>query len=363
VEVLVHINASEDETADIKNANAALHEQLMAWIESHQDEKLRFFALFDNALPAKKAGVGLARKIAMDEAVARFDAIGVDGTIVCLDADTTCQPNYLESIHRHFSLHTSSPAASIHFEHPLNGAEFESSVYEGIVRYELFLRYFRHALRFVGHPHSIYTVGSAMVVRSSAYQKQGGMNKRQAGEDFYFLQKMMPLGGFSEIIDTTVYPSPRPSDRVPFGTGRAISKWLNEENDAYLTYDLNSFLVLKPFFEQTTFFYSASEVEMESQIQSYAPALKAFLTNERAVKKMVEVRANCRDQGSFEKRFFLWFNGFVVLKYMHFARDGYYPLKSLLPEASILLETMNEKGSGGSPRELLNTFRILDKKA
>ena len=43
---------------------------------------------------------------------------------------------------------------------------------------------------FVGYPDSIYTIGSAFAVRAEAYMKQGGMNRRQAGEDFYFLYKL-----------------------------------------------------------------------------------------------------------------------------------------------------------------------------
>jgi len=42
------------------------------------------------------------------------------------------------------------------------------------------------------------------------------MNRKQAGEDFYFIQKLMPLGGYFALNSTAIYPSPRESSRVPF---------------------------------------------------------------------------------------------------------------------------------------------------
>ena len=39
-----------------------------------------------------------------------------------------------------------------------------------------------------------------MAVRADAYLRQGGMNRRKAGEDFYFLNKFMVLGGYGEML-------------------------------------------------------------------------------------------------------------------------------------------------------------------
>ncbi|MEZ4848575.1 MAG: hypothetical protein R3B93_08135 [Bacteroidia bacterium] len=72
--------------------------------------------------------------------------------------------------------------------------------------------------------HAFHCVGSSMAVRSIAYQKRGGMNRRKAGEDFYFLQKFIAEGTLAELSTTKVIPSPRASEKVPFGTGRAIKK-------------------------------------------------------------------------------------------------------------------------------------------
>jgi hypothetical protein len=152
----------------------------------------------------------------------------------------------LRSIERHFEKNPRSPGCSIYFEHPLDGP-LDVKVYEAIAAYELHLRYYVHGLRYAGFPHAHHTIGSCMAVRADVYKQQGGMNKRKAGEDFYFLQKIFPLGAFTELTDTTVNPSPRGSDRVPFGTGKAVQAHL--AGNKISTYPLEAFLDLKMLFD------------------------------------------------------------------------------------------------------------------
>ena len=76
-------------------------------------------------------------------------------------------------------------------------------------------------------------------MRAWAYVKQGGMNRRQAGEDFYFLQKISWLGPMTELANVIVHPSPRLSDRVPFGTGRAVGGFVS--NGRLTTYPLQAY--------------------------------------------------------------------------------------------------------------------------
>src|SRR4030095_9895180 len=121
----------------------------------------------------------------MDEALRRFDEVGwAEGIIAGYDADCRCETNYLTALERHFQKNSQSPGCSIYFEHPLSGP-LSPAVYEGAAAYELHLRYFVQALRYAGFPHAHHTLGSCMAVRACTYCKQGGMNKRKAGEDFY----------------------------------------------------------------------------------------------------------------------------------------------------------------------------------
>ncbi|MDF1672873.1 MAG: glycosyltransferase [Vicingaceae bacterium] len=352
VEVIVVINASEIADKSILDQNKISFNEASEWISNNKKEGIKFYLINENALPKKYAGVGLARKIGMDEAVRRFDELQKDGVIICFDADSQCEENYLVEIERHFKNNPKTPACSIHFEHPIDGAEFSDEIYNGIVQYELHLRYYKNGLDYAGLPYAFHTIGSSMAVRSSAYQKQNGMNKRKAGEDFYFLQKLIPLGGFTEIKTTKVIPSPRISDRVPFGTGRAMQDWLLDDRDEMLSYNPKSFVDLKDFVELVPKLYGLEEILLPNSINQYLDEID-FQDN------LLKVRRNSTSENHFVKLFFNWFNAFKVLKLMHYLRDNFYPDVNVFEGANALLELSN-KESSVSHRGLLVKYREID---
>ena len=294
-------------------------------------------------------------KIGMDEALRRFDDVGNldEGIIVCFDADCVCAPNYLAQIEQHFGKYPDSPACSIHFEHPLEG-ELDPEVYEGIVRYELHLRYYVEALRYAGFPHACHTIGSSMAVRARAYMEQGGMNRRQAGEDFYFLHKLIPLGGFTELNSTTVYPSPRASNRVPFGTGRAVSEWLQGRHSK--TYSLQAFEDLRTFL-------GLAPTLMKSPLpETLPPSVCRFLDDRNFSEALEEIRRHTSTPDAFTKRFFRWFDGFRAMKFVHHARDAFYGEEEITAAAAELLNRLGEKHAATSPRDLLLAYRKLQRR-
>lgn len=347
---------------DIVARNEQALESARLWAKDLADANLTFHFLNFPQLPKKHAGVGLARKIGMDEALRRFADLERThrGIIACFDADCRCDPNYLVALENHFASNPASPGCSIYFEHPLDAAA-SRPILEAIVRYELHLRYYVQALRYAGFPFAFHTVGSSMAVRAHVYQEQGGMNRRQAGEDFYFLQKIIPLGGYRDLTTTRVLPSPRPSLRVPFGTGRAVQEFL--DGAPLKSYALEGFLELKRFFA----FFSQTQVLERLAVDSWAPlpgsVLARFLTQERFDDALTEIRANTASPDSFRKRFFGWFNGFRVMKFLHFARDHAYGARPVEEEASKLLSLLaapTHKIDCSLP-ELLARFRDLDR--
>jgi glycosyltransferase involved in cell wall biosynthesis len=330
-EIIVVINAGENAPAEVINNNL-LAAKMINELAQKSPESIRLFFIEVNQLPSKHAGVGLARKIGMDEAVRRFDDVNNhEGLIVCFDADSTCEENYLCEIFNHFNKNPKSPACSIHFEHPLSGSEFSAEVYEAIVDYELHLRYYIEGLRYAGYPYSFHTIGSSMAVRSKIYQQQGGMNKRKAGEDFYFLHKIIPLGNFTEINTTKVIPSPRPSDRVPFGTGRAVNKILAGGNEELLTYNPEIFEELKKILKQVYV------KKLHLSPSDFSGPVKDFLLQNDFENKIEEIKQNSSTEEKFLKRFFSWMDGFMVLKLVHFLRDTTYPELPIKEAAAELL--------------------------
>ncbi len=355
VEVIIVINSSETDVEEIKQQNKATLADVQSWIAEHTESRFRCFALYHPDLPKKHAGVGLARKIGMDEAVRRFEQVGnPQGVMACFDADSACAPNYLQALEHHFQVHPNTQACSIYYEHPTSGTIYPPAIYQAIVEYELYLRYYVHALRFAGFPHAHQTIGSSMAVRADAYQQQGGMNRRKAGEDFYFLHKFIPLGNFSELKTTTVIPSPRPSHRVPFGTGKAIQDMLDAQG-GYLAYHPDVFVDLKMFLDKIDELYGINEAAMEKWTSDLPASVRTFLLKHDFYQKIKEIQKNTSSPATFRQRFFRWFSAFMVLKYVHDARDGYYasiPVR----KAAVWLS-----GQDGDALDLLKYFRELDR--
>jgi len=109
--------------------------------------------------------------------------------IICFDADCLCDSNYFLAIEEHAEKHPSADGFNIYFEHPCEGTDYPQEIYEGIIQYELHLRYMNQFLRYAGFPFAYHTIGSSFAVRAGTYALQGGMNSRKAGEDFYSLIK------------------------------------------------------------------------------------------------------------------------------------------------------------------------------
>ena len=101
--VLIVVNHSEVCPQEIKTRNIGLSDTLKRYVRDRQTDRLRFEVVEAFDLPAKYAGVGLARKIAMDLSAAFFYRNGrIDAPILSLDADTWVEPNYLEEVVRYF---------------------------------------------------------------------------------------------------------------------------------------------------------------------------------------------------------------------------------------------------------------------
>ncbi len=419
-EVLILFNAPADAPPEILQRNRQTCRKAEDWIRDHPHPRIRFHTLLDHTFPPGKAGVGLARKILMDEAVRRFARVGKvrngqggsqSGIIASLDADTVVDPNYLQALVDHFK-QTGTDGCSIYFEHPLTPEEdpfhipldpssrpdfqknpydaaidprvyeaaIDPRVYEAVAAYELHLRYYVIAVRSTGYPYAFQTVGSAFAVRSDVYAMEGGMNRRQGGEDFYFIQKVALRGNFTSCQTTRVVPSPRPSDRVPFGTGPAVKRIMNpgkgimdpgkgimDPGKGMRSYNLKLFLMLRDLFRRM------EEPGQPGPMLAFRPhpVLQEFLKAQHFEEAMEEIRKNNASSAAFRKRFWRWFHMFRIMKFLHFARDRGYPDVPVTEAAVELLgDTEGYRGSPPPPvhgfgnasvLELLQIYRRMDR--
>ena len=329
VEVIVAVNDSETSSETVREFNRKTYQELKQWKTHNDRPNLILQPIYAESVNAKHAGAGMARKIGMDEAIYRFSAINKpDGVIISLDSDCLVSINYLKRIESYFEEDKSNFAATLNFRHRIEELDDERQK-KGIRLYEDYLHYYKKAHDFTGFPNSIYTIGSAFAVCAEAYVKQGGMNRRQAGEDFYFLNKLTNLGTVGELADVFVYPSARVSDRVPFGTGAAMTKWMNDDGDLKTTYHFSAFLDLKRLFDSVDGLYRISDEKLDDFMVACPPSFQEYFELIRFKPKIQEINQNSSSLIFFRKRFFQFFDAFVIMRFLNLSHPKFYERQDL----------------------------------
>ncbi len=311
----------EEALADNRESLEFLND-LVLRSEGHSLSNLRL-ACIDASSPGcelgDKEGVGTARKLGLDWALAVLRRAGnAQGVMVCLDADTRVEPNYLAAIGRHFG---GGPGwgAVIDFAHRFDGPETQQAA---IVAYELFLRYHVLGLRYAGSPYAFHTIGSTIACTMAAYVAAGGMKRRQAGEDFYFLQDLAKTGRVDRIGGTTVHPSSRASWRVPFGTGKRVERFMQGDHEEYRVYHPDSYEILRAWLETVRSHPEAGAEYLFAEAEGIAAELGNFLRKQGFETIWPKLRANARDSEMLLRQFDRWFDGFKTLKLVHHLRDS-----------------------------------------
>jgi hypothetical protein len=334
--LLVVVNNSDSSSEEVKNDNQITLNNLrnintplnISFIDACSPGK---------EMDDKNGGVGLARKIGMDLALTKFDYnCSQKRILICTDADCIVDSNYLSEISQEFN-RNNLEAAVVNFAHDISGDDEET---KAIICYEIFLRYYVLGLNFAKSDYAFHTIGSTMLCTPEAYVKVGGMNKRKAAEDFYFLEKLAKIYTIGQIKSTFVHPSKRSSWRVPFGTGRSVDRYLSNIKDEYQLYDPQSFIILKNWLEV---FYDHFLIEQSSLIKiakNINPALFDFLNQQDFENFVKKVLVNNKNQLEVEKQKHFWFDAFKTLKLIHYLRDATYPNINMFNAIDELLRMM-----------------------
>ena len=338
--VLFVVNNGENARENVISDNLKLMEMLR-----EESKKIDLFDLNfidasskGKALPEKFAGVGMARKIGLDIALTLFDYSSPNKKILaCLDADCMVENNYFHEIVRNYN-ERNFTAAFIEFEHQIPNDETQ---FAAIVNYEIFLRYYVLGLKYANSPYAFHTIGSTITVDFENYVKIGGMNRKKAGEDFYFMEKLAKVTQIGRISSTTVYPSARKSWRVPFGTGQRINRFLTEQRNEYLLYNPESFEILKKWLE----ILNSNDVLQADDYLKKAEKIDGRLYNflnfnnfKRDWSKILKNSGSVK-QINLQKK--LWFDGFRTLKLIHFLRDSGLPEVNMFDACDVLFKKID----------------------
>jgi hypothetical protein len=289
----------------------------------------------------RDGGVGTARKIGMDAALELLMREGrQDGEILSLDADTLVEGNYLSAVSRYFAA-ADVPAAVVAYAHQI---PVDPEQRRAICAYEIFLRCYVLGLRLAGSPYAFHAIGSTMVCTAGGYTSVRGMNRREAAEDFHFLNKLAKVGGVGVITDTTVYPSARVSHRVPFGTGRQMQRSALEGAADYRVHHPAIFAILAAW---VTAMVADPDREPEAILATahrIHPSLADFLQQNRFADSWERIRHHARNGQQLRRQFHIWFDGLRTLRLVHHLSRSDYPPVGVVEGVAGLLKTMPPTG-------------------
>jgi len=201
-----------------------------------------FLFLINGTLPQfhlkENEGVGRARKVPADLALGLWHkGILKSEFHRQTDADVKVPLDYFSS-----ELKNSDVAATYPYTH--TQGELNDDEFKALLHYEKWLASYCEGLEYAESPYCYWALGSTLFFRLSAYEKIRGFPNVRAGEDFHFLSKLRKLGLITRLKEPVLEIRGRHSDRVPFGTGKALEN-MKENKKTYALYPKQVFEDLK----------------------------------------------------------------------------------------------------------------------
>lgn len=272
----------------------------------------------------RKEGVGLARKIGCDIAVALHAAGRLrSGLIFGTDADATLPQGFFDQ--PEIEERPEVAGALFPFWHV---AIEDEDVTSATAFYELQLRYYVEGLAWAGSPYAFHTLGSATAVTAVAYASVRGIPKRAAAEDFYLLNKVAKVGIIARVPGAPIGLRSRSSDRTPFGTGATVKDAIASRDRTL--YAPECFATLRVFLGELEAFAEHADVErffLELEVLATEPraATVALLHQFDANAALDAASREAKTVEARRLRLHTWFDAFRTLKLVHAVRDAASP--------------------------------------
>ncbi len=255
----------------------------------------------------RRQGVGLARKIGTDLALALYHrAIIKSPWLYASDADTLLPNRYFSTLDEH------SPWAAAVY--PYRHECSDDALSQATLLYEQRLKQYVDGLALAGSPYAYHTLGSTIAVQAEAYAKVRGFPKRNGGEDFHLLNKLAKVGRIISLEAPPIQIQIRDSDRVPFGTGPAVSQLLKEADpqQARIFYHPRVFAELKDWLDALPSSQTTDLSEMPLSRRSIT-ALRNLGT-ETAVTR---ARRTSNHPDTYARHLSNWFDALKTLRFIH----------------------------------------------
>jgi hypothetical protein len=231
---------------------------------------------------------------------------------------------------------------------------------EAIARYETWLRTHRMGLARAGSPFAFQAIGSTLAIDAEALALARGFPKVMAGEDFYVLDKLAKLGRIRPLGGRPIVLAARESDRVPFGTGRAMlamtAMTASDEGRAPLIFfDARAYDALAAWLQVMRRAEAGGSIDPAGAAFDPAAAtgsalaargldageiaaVGAILTRMGAFRFTAEAMVMNLSPAVRRRRLHTWFDAFRTLRFLHSLRDEVWPAGNRFGNESALEE-------------------------
>ncbi|MCB0271667.1 MAG: hypothetical protein KDD46_01480 [Bdellovibrionales bacterium] len=341
-----HVIVVVNNPQNISQAFVKENQLLVRYLEGSQPLYSFPLTILDYTDPGIAFGVGQARRIGMDYAVAKF-LHDPNDRLVCLDADTLVNEHYIADL---FDKETDSYGFVIDFEHELQD--------EAMVWYELFLRYVPYGLAKASSPFDFIAIGSAIGCTVEGYRKIGGMPSKSATEDFHFLNKLRKLGKIEKLRHAKVFPSTRKESKTSLGTGAflfAAGISLEKAVQKLVIPTPDDFQKLKQVLYHIRDFYNVDSMldlfAETDDLESYG-----FLKEQGVVDKLYLIKQNCKSLEVYFRRILEVMDGLETIRLLRTFKNKRPPL-SLLDFQAYAQQLLGSEAS--SPIELVMKYRNI----
>ena len=158
------------------------------------------------------------------------------------------------------------------------------------------------------------------------YANVRGFPKRPAGEDFYLLNKLAKQAAIINLSNATIAIEPRMSERVPFGTGPAVTKILalDDPSTGYHYYHPLLFTELKNCLIALSQLWQYKD-NFNHWLTTLTEEVKFGLEQLNINKLLIHLRNQSNTESQCLEQVHQWFDAFRTLKFIHYLQKEYYP--------------------------------------
>ncbi len=289
----------------------------------------------------ERDGVGLARRIGLDFGLALWDQGKLTSRwLHTTDADVILPSGYFESADE-------SSATAVALTYPYRHQVMSDPTDLSVALYECSLRYYVLGLRAAGSPYAYAAIGSTIAIDANAYAAVRGIPRRQAGEDFYLLEKLAKLGGIFRPRMKPILIRGNREKRTPFGTAASVADMLLDATPLTL-YHPESFTALRSWLAVLEAIAKSGQSDLaEESIEDplLGPCLRAL-----GVRSGIErACSQAKDANQRRARLTGFFDAKLTLRLIHGLRDGglpNLPWQRALAEASFISGAPGDEGDG-----------------